>query len=190
MPKTRKLQVAGWHPDPRSPNPLYRQVYDRFRQAIHNGTLRPEERLPSTRSLASQLSAARGTIDLAYSLLASEGYVISRGAAGTFVAPGLTAALRRSPNRSHASTGVPAQPRAARAVIAPFQMGVPALDDDYDSEFRYGSRPLPALKSLDEAGRVLYVGTFSKVLFTGPVDSPTAGGRHASHRAGTDSETR
>jgi GntR family transcriptional regulator / MocR family aminotransferase len=52
-------------------------------------------------------------------------------------------------------------------VIAPFQMGVPALDDDYDSEFRYGSRPLPALKSLDEAGRVLYVGTFSKVLFTG-----------------------
>jgi GntR family transcriptional regulator / MocR family aminotransferase len=41
------------------------------------------------------------------------------------------------------------------------------IEDDYDSEFRYGSRPLPALKSLDEAGRVLYVGTFSKVLFPG-----------------------
>jgi GntR family transcriptional regulator/MocR family aminotransferase len=41
------------------------------------------------------------------------------------------------------------------------------IEDDYDSEFRYGSRPLPALKSLDEAGRVLYVGTFSKVLLPG-----------------------
>ena len=41
------------------------------------------------------------------------------------------------------------------------------IEDDYDGEFRYGSRPLPALKSLDEAGRVLYVGTFSKVLFPG-----------------------
>jgi len=41
------------------------------------------------------------------------------------------------------------------------------IEDDYDSEYRYGSRPLPALKSLDEGGRVLYVGTFSKVLFPG-----------------------
>jgi GntR family transcriptional regulator/MocR family aminotransferase len=41
------------------------------------------------------------------------------------------------------------------------------VEDDYDSEFRYGSRPLPALKSLDESGRVLYVGSFSKVLFPG-----------------------
>jgi GntR family transcriptional regulator/MocR family aminotransferase len=39
------------------------------------------------------------------------------------------------------------------------------VEDDYDSEFRYRGRPLAALKSLDEAGRVLYVGTFSKVLF-------------------------
>jgi GntR family transcriptional regulator/MocR family aminotransferase len=41
------------------------------------------------------------------------------------------------------------------------------IEDDYDSEFRYGSRPLPALKSLDAAGHVLYVGTFSKVLLPG-----------------------
>jgi GntR family transcriptional regulator / MocR family aminotransferase len=41
------------------------------------------------------------------------------------------------------------------------------LEDDYDSEFRYtGHRP-PALKSLDRAGRVLYAGSFSKVLFPG-----------------------
>ena len=38
------------------------------------------------------------------------------------------------------------------------------IEDDYDGEYRYISRPLPALKSLDRDGRVLYAGTFSKVL--------------------------
>ncbi len=41
------------------------------------------------------------------------------------------------------------------------------VEDDYDGEYRYVSRPLPALKSLDRQGRVLYAGTFSKVLFPG-----------------------
>ncbi|QBD74895.1 PLP-dependent aminotransferase family protein [Ktedonosporobacter rubrisoli] len=39
------------------------------------------------------------------------------------------------------------------------------LEDDYDSEYRYGERPLIALQGLDRSGRVLYMGTFSKVLF-------------------------
>lgn len=38
------------------------------------------------------------------------------------------------------------------------------VEDDYDSEFRYGARPLEPLQSLDETGRVLYTGSFSKVL--------------------------
>jgi GntR family transcriptional regulator/MocR family aminotransferase len=38
------------------------------------------------------------------------------------------------------------------------------VEDDYDSEYRYGGRPLEALHGLDSAGRVIYVGTFSKVL--------------------------
>jgi GntR family transcriptional regulator/MocR family aminotransferase len=41
------------------------------------------------------------------------------------------------------------------------------IEDDYDSEYRYVSRPLPALKSLDHSDRVIYSGTFSKVLFPG-----------------------
>lgn len=45
------------------------------------------------------------------------------------------------------------------------QSGVWILEDDYDSEFRYSSRPLPALQSLDRAGCVILLGTFSKVLF-------------------------
>ncbi len=42
--------------------------------------------------------------------------------------------------------------------------GAWVIEDDYDGEYRYVSRPLPALKSLDRDGRVLYAGTFSKVL--------------------------
>lgn len=38
------------------------------------------------------------------------------------------------------------------------------LEDDYDGEFRYGQRPIDALQSIDDDGRVIYVGTFSKAL--------------------------
>jgi GntR family transcriptional regulator/MocR family aminotransferase len=38
------------------------------------------------------------------------------------------------------------------------------LEDDYDGEFRYDGHPLPALKSIDQAQRVIYVGSFSKTL--------------------------
>lgn len=41
------------------------------------------------------------------------------------------------------------------------------LEDDYDSEYRYAGRPLSALQGLDKNGRVIYLGTFSKVLFPG-----------------------
>ena len=39
------------------------------------------------------------------------------------------------------------------------------IEDDYDSEFRYSGRPLPALQGLDEEECVVYMGTFSKILF-------------------------
>ena len=39
------------------------------------------------------------------------------------------------------------------------------FEDDYDSEFRYSGRPVPALQGLDRSGSVLFAGSFSKVLF-------------------------
>ena len=39
------------------------------------------------------------------------------------------------------------------------------VEDDYDSEFRFAGRPLGSLQGMDQAGRVIYLGTFSKVLF-------------------------
>ncbi len=41
------------------------------------------------------------------------------------------------------------------------------LEDDYDSEYRYAGRPLASLQGLDQHRRVIYIGTFSKVLFPG-----------------------
>jgi GntR family transcriptional regulator/MocR family aminotransferase len=43
--------------------------------------------------------------------------------------------------------------------------GAWVLEDDYDSEYRYVSRPLGALQGMDAHGRVIYIGTFSKVMF-------------------------
>ncbi|OZI19798.1 DNA-binding protein [Bordetella genomosp. 9] len=41
------------------------------------------------------------------------------------------------------------------------------IEDDYDSEFRYGIGPLASLQGLDQDGQVIYVSSFSKVLFPG-----------------------
>jgi GntR family transcriptional regulator / MocR family aminotransferase len=43
------------------------------------------------------------------------------------------------------------------------ESGAVIIEDDYDSEYRYVGRPLPALMSLDHQSRVIYSGTFSKV---------------------------
>jgi len=43
--------------------------------------------------------------------------------------------------------------------------GALIFEDDYDSEYRYSGRPVPALQGLDRTGRVLFAGSFSKVLF-------------------------
>jgi GntR family transcriptional regulator / MocR family aminotransferase len=43
--------------------------------------------------------------------------------------------------------------------------GAMIFEDDYDSEYRYSGRPIPALQGLDDHGLVLYSGSFSKVLF-------------------------
>ncbi len=41
------------------------------------------------------------------------------------------------------------------------------IEDDYDSEFRFEGRPISSLQGMDQNGRVLYMGTFSKVMYPG-----------------------
>lgn len=305
--------------------PIYRQLYQRFRESIADGRLRPGDRVPAVRALAAELNLARGTVEAAYQLLIGEGYLVARGAAGTIVTPQLapvSSPMHRAPvasttyqathfgtlplalqmglpaldafprklwtrlagrqlrqagleglvypdSRGYAplraaiasylgiSRGITCQPdqifvcagyRAcldlinhtlmrqgeacwleepgyfmarnalleagmqlvpvavddqgldvaqgiARAPDARFAVVTPThqsplgvslslprrlalldwanrqgswiIEDDYDSEYRYQGKPLPALKSLDQQGRVLYTGSFSKVLFPG-----------------------
>lgn len=312
--------------DERLSEPLYRQLYARLRDAVLNRHLAPGTRLPSSRALASELGLARGTVALAYELLAAEGFVVVQGAAGTrvntelpqraapaappkpsnaalpklhlregmpvplrmglpaldlfprklwsrlaasharqlpmqsldygspqglpalrraiasylgvsrgiacdaghvFITSGYQGALRligsvllkpgdqvwcEDPGYFRArdalqlmgaqlvpvpvddeglfvEQGIAAAPNARLAQVTPSHqapLGVTLslprrlallqwameynawiVEDDYDGEFRYAGRPLPALKSLDRQGRVLYAGTFSKVLFPG-----------------------
>jgi GntR family transcriptional regulator/MocR family aminotransferase len=62
--------------------------------------------------------------------------------------------------------GVPLSLSRRRALLRwAEQNRVVVIEDDYDSEFRYGGRPLDALQGLDSNGCVIYLGTFSKVLF-------------------------
>ena len=58
--------------------PLYRQLYERLRAQILAGQLEVGARLPSTRTLASELGVSRNTTALAYEMLAMEGYIESR----------------------------------------------------------------------------------------------------------------
>ncbi|WP_047290263.1 PLP-dependent aminotransferase family protein [Pseudomonas protegens] len=106
--------------------PIYRQLYQRFRESIADGRLRPGDRVPAVRALAAELNLARGTVEAAYQLLIGEGYLTARGAAGTIVTPQLTpicAPKQRAPE-------APATHQATHAGTSPLalQMGLPALD--------------------------------------------------------------
>src|SRR5262249_42208952 len=58
---------------------------------------------------------------------------------------------------------LPVMRRIALLAWAASQDGL-IIEDDYDGEFRYDAPPLPTMASLDTEGRVVYIGTFSKVL--------------------------
>ena len=66
--------------------PMYRQVLDLMQQAILTGQLAPGTKLPSSRTLASDLEIARNTVLHVYDQLTAEGYVISSTGSGTYVA--------------------------------------------------------------------------------------------------------
>jgi len=64
--------------------------------------------------------------------------------------------------------GVSLSPLRRRALLDwAREQGSWIIEDDYDSEFRYKGHPLAALKSLDSEDRVIYAGSFSKMLFPG-----------------------
>jgi 2-aminoadipate transaminase len=73
------------HLQPESPVPLYIQLRDQIRALVHGGDLRPGERIPASRELATQLGVHRTTVANAYAELDSEGLISGHVGRGTFI---------------------------------------------------------------------------------------------------------
>ncbi|MCX5470362.1 PLP-dependent aminotransferase family protein [Alcaligenes sp. A-TC2] len=123
------MDLRHWKPSREPGIPVYQQLYERFRDAIAAGQLRPGDRVPSIRSLASELNVAKGTVEQAYQILLGEGYFLARGPAGTVVSPQL-ASLAAKRYASVPASSLRASPYvpAEDSPPLPFQLGLPALD--------------------------------------------------------------
>src|SRR4051794_14487626 len=85
--------------------PLYRQVYDGLRRAIIEGLLRPGQRVPSSRALATELGVSRLSVLTAFDQLRHEGYLSGRVGSGTFVSAALPDDALRSSRLPGAASG-------------------------------------------------------------------------------------
>jgi len=94
--------------------PPYRQLADGVRRQIERGALLPDDRMPTVRALADELSLAPNTVARAYRALEQEGWIEGRGRAGTFVA------LPERPSTPDAALGAAADDYLRRAA----QLGV------------------------------------------------------------------
>ena len=70
----------------RDSRPIYEQIKDGLRKLMVTGALQPDEKLPSVRALATQLSINPNTIQRAYNELEGEGYIYSVPGKGSFAA--------------------------------------------------------------------------------------------------------
>ena len=132
--------------EPEGGTPVYMQLADWFRHAIVQGRLRPGQRLPSTRSLARELSLSRMPVQGAYEQLHTEGYFETFVGAGTCVAKAIpddslepvpkllrnarpVATTHEAPRRVSRRAGlVRQQPQTWLMNLGAFRVGLPALD--------------------------------------------------------------
>ena len=76
------MNLISAHLDPASRVPLYIQLHDHLAFEISSGGIREHERLPGRRQAAKLLGVSLSTVDSAYQLLASEGYIVSHPRSG------------------------------------------------------------------------------------------------------------
>jgi GntR family transcriptional regulator / MocR family aminotransferase len=117
---------------------LQRQIYDSCRTAILEGRLRPGQRLPSSRVLASEIGVSRFPVLNAYAQLLAEGYVESRVGAGTVVSASLPEHfIPNGPARAKSSTSHSGpRPVANRCKLLPTAARFPWLS--HFGAFRVG----------------------------------------------------
>ena len=85
-------------------------------------------------------------------------------APGALAASGAGVAYVTPSHQFPTGTAMPAGRRTELLRWAYAAPGRYLIEDDYDSEFRYASRPIPAMQGMDTGGRVVYTGTFSRTL--------------------------
>lgn len=73
--------------DYRNPKPIYEQLTDKIEKFAINGILKPDEKLPSVRELAMELSINPNTIQKAYSILDAKGITYAVKGRGIFISP-------------------------------------------------------------------------------------------------------
>ncbi len=146
MPKQiEELPLVGIHIDFASGIPLYKQLYSLLREAILSGRLKGEQKLPSTRTFSNDLKVSRNTVVQAFEQLMIEGYITGKIGAGTYVTNEIpdkyildrkaqSVAKNKSKipsiklDKKFGSTGL-IHRNISEDKIAPFQNGLPSLDD-------------------------------------------------------------
>ena len=108
--------------------PIHQQIYDGLRGAILDGRLAPGQRVPSTRSLAEDLSVSRLPVLSAYDQLRHEGYLEARTGSGTFVSAAIPDDLLAPAESPGAATPRPPPRPRDEGGLGPFRMSLPALD--------------------------------------------------------------
>jgi len=112
--------------DRKASTALHRQIYDSYRAAIVDGRLRPGQRIPSTRGLASEIGVSRFPVLNAYAQLLAEGYFESRVGAGTVVSSSLPDQLTSSQPSSTTNLAARPGPRSV-ARRSPILPGIEAM---------------------------------------------------------------
>jgi GntR family transcriptional regulator/MocR family aminotransferase len=140
-----KRLSAGFLPpvalDAASGVPMYDQLSEWFRRAIMDGRLRPGQRVPSTRSLAKELSISRIPVLSAYEQLYAEGYLETFVGAGTCVARAIPGEALIPPQRTPQPKKPQSAPRRISQRVATLKTA-PQTWADNQGAFRIG---LPAL---------------------------------------------
>ena len=129
------------HLDRASTIPLYRQLIEEIRQGVLSRRLKPNQKLPSSRSLAQSLAISRSTVTQCYEQLESEGYLETRRSSGTYVCQKIPDEWLRSPAIEPVTDSVIAK----NVTLSKFGKNLASIgilevsEPDYEISFRYGN---------------------------------------------------
>ena len=123
-------ELHGWQVERDSRTPLTRQVYLQIRTAVTAGVFGPGAKLPSSRSMASRLGVARGSVVEAYRQLLAEGYVEGRAGAGTFVCVDMSTLAPATGRRLAARRASRQEIPAAAKLLPEFERADAQMDNE------------------------------------------------------------